>query len=105
MGATFGRVFLTFTLFGRPLDADLAALLVWRFVLQGHACVHRQLSKAVPGGVAVYTATAPFSVGTLPACSEVNEGFARGLSRVRLVSSVPPPQCCVVSNLQPGRQG
>lgn len=39
-----------------------------------------------------------FSVGALPACSKVNECFARGLSRVRLASSVLPPStpmpCC-----------
>lgn len=44
---------------GSPLDARLTALLIYRFALRGHAHVHRQLSKAVPGGVTVNAAAAP----------------------------------------------
>ena len=106
VGATFGRVFLAFTSFWKSFGClfnhtahlqvrTAGTCICAQTTIQGSARRSHCICSHSPPTLRF---NCSFSVGALPACSKVNESFARGLSRVRLASSLPPPctpmPCC-----------
>lgn len=98
VGAAFRRVFLAFSSFWKSFGcsfnctAHLQVCTAWACT-----CAQTALPSSAWRSCCLCSHSLPalrfkysFSVGTLPACSEANESFVRGLSRVRLASTLHP---------------
>lgn len=99
MGAIFGRVFLAFTSFWKSFGCSFNHTAHLQVLTAGTwTCAQTTIQRSASRSHFMCSCSPlalkfkySFSVGALPACSKVNESFARGFSRVRLASSVPPP--------------